>query len=79
MVLSVKMVLNRAFLITLFIVSSLSLLAQPPGPPEGDCFGSDPMDECPIDGGVGALLIVGVGYGIKKVRESRIKSISTTN
>lgn len=76
MVLSVKTVLMRVFLIALLIVSSLSLLAQPP---EDDCFGSDPMDECPIDGGVGALLIVGVGYGIKKVRESRIKSISTTN
>lgn len=32
---------------------------------------TDPFDPCPIDGGLSALLIVGVGYGIKKVRDSR--------
>ena len=26
---------------------------------------------CPIDGGLSALLVVGVGYGIKKVRDAR--------
>ncbi len=30
---------------------------------------------CPIDGGLSALIAVGVGYGIKKVRDAR-KAIS---
>lgn len=37
--------------------------AQPVG-------GCDPLDPgCPIDGGLSALLAIGVGYGIKKVRD----------
>lgn len=53
-----------------------SLSAQPPGPGDpGDCFGSDPMAQCPIDGGVTALLLVGIGYGVKKVRNSRNRTI----
>ena len=32
---------------------------------------TDPEVYCPIDGGLTALLAVGVGYGIKKVREAR--------
>ena len=31
---------------------------------------------CPIDGGLTALLAVGIGYGIKKVRDSRKKQIA---
>lgn len=32
----------------------------------------DPLDPgCPIDGGVSILLAVGIGYGIKKVKEFR--------
>ena len=32
----------------------------------------DPLDPaCPIDGGLSALLAVGVGYGIRKVRQAR--------
>ncbi len=31
--------------------------------------GTDP--DAPIDGGVGLLVAAGVGYGIKKVKESR--------
>ena len=33
------------------------------------CNPDDPY--CPIDGGLTALLAIGVGYGIKKVRDSR--------
>lgn len=36
---------------------------------------TDPDEYCPIDGGVVALLAAGVGYGIKKVRDSRQKSV----
>lgn len=39
----------------------------PPPPP-------DPIDT-PIDGGIGLLVAAGVGYGIKKVRDSRRKKM----
>lgn len=40
--------------------------------PGGGC---DPVDpSCPIDGGLVALLAVGVGYGIKKVRDANRNS-----
>ena len=39
--------------------------------------GCDPLDPgCPIDGGLSFLLAAGVGYGIKKVRDSRKKQNS---
>jgi hypothetical protein len=38
--------------------------AQDPGDPGGD-------PDAPIDGGVSLLVAAGIGYGIKKVRESR--------
>ena len=38
-------------------------------PGDGGC---DPVDPgCPIDGGLSALLVVGAGYGIRKVRQAR--------
>lgn len=37
--------------------------------PDPSCDPSDP--NCPIDGGVTALLAIGAAYGIKKVRDSR--------
>ena len=48
---------------------------QDDGDPTNPC--TDPDDYCPIDGGVVALLVVGVGYGIKKVNDSRKKPIAT--
>ena len=34
--------------------------------------GCDPADPaCPIDGGLSALLAIGAGYGIKKIRDAR--------
>lgn len=36
-----------------------------------DCDYDDPMAVCPIDGGLGVLIAIGVGYGIKKVKEIR--------
>ena len=35
------------------------------------CDYDDPQAYCPIDGGLSALLAVGVGYGIKKIRDAR--------
>ncbi len=39
--------------------------------------GDDP--DAPIDGGVSLLVAAGVGYGIKKVKESRKKNSSVQN
>ena len=34
--------------------------------------GCDPLDPtCPVDGGVVALLAIGIGYGIKKINTAR--------
>lgn len=47
-------------------IFSLAVMAQGPGgDPEGD------PDLVPLDGGLVFLLAAGVGYGVKKVRESR--------
>lgn len=41
--------------------------------------GCDPLDPtCPIDGGLSLLLAAGVGYGIKKARNSRKNKIINT-
>jgi hypothetical protein len=71
---SLKTKASSAILILAFLCILPNLVAaQPPiDPGNGGCFGSDPMDECPIDGGVGALLVLGVGYGVKKIRDARL-------
>ena len=41
--------------------------------------GCDPLDPtCPIDGGLSLLLAAGVGYSIKKARNSRKNKIINT-
>lgn len=39
------------------------------------CLYGEKDPRCPVDGGVVALLAAGVGYGIKKVRDSRKKEV----
>lgn len=57
---------NLCFLILFFLCLSVTVQAQIGDP---SC---DPMDPaCPIDGGLSALLAIGVGYGIKKVTDAR--------
>lgn len=72
-----KFAITCAFLF-MISMAPFSLNAQGPldeGIPPNPC--TDPDDYCPIDGGVVALLVVGVGYGIKKVNDSRKKPIAT--
>ena len=57
----------------LYIVCILLIIMLPmfvmADPGDGSC---DPLDpSCPIDGGLSALLVLGAGYGIKKVRDAR--------
>ena len=58
-----KQIFFQLLFITICMVLPMLTFAQ--GPP-------DPADT-PIDGGVGLLLAAGVGYGIKKYRDSRKK------
>ena len=54
-------------LFTLVLISS-DIVAQ--GPPCGSppC-GPPPPPDTPIDGGIGILLVIGVGYALKKIRD----------
>lgn len=66
-------------LIILFLILPGIIFAKGPGGPGGPgdpC--TDPYEYCPIDGGVGALLAAGIGYGIKKVRDIRRESSGNT-
>lgn len=69
------------FLTFLILVISLpsKVMAQPdprcdPKAGWAECCAEYPeAPTCPIDGGVVALLAAGVGYGIKRARDSRAK------
>ena len=56
-----------ALLIVVFLLTfTTGVMAQP------DDNGEDPPpNDIPIDGGLAFLLAAGVGYGVKKVRDSR--------
>ena len=55
-----------AFMVVPFIMSAQGLASDPGDP------GCEPLDPaCPIDGGLSALLAIGAGYGIKKIRDAR--------
>lgn len=62
---------NRFLLLTFLILLVYIMIPQSGFAQVGDpnCDPSDPG--CPIDGGLSALLAIGVGYGIKKIRDSR--------
>jgi hypothetical protein len=51
-------------LLMLFVLPAIAI-AQPG-------FGDD-VDDVPVDGGLSLLVAAGVGYGIKKVKQSRKK------
>ena len=73
-----KYILIFSFLMVVFICLPAAVSAQ--GDP-----GCDPLCNCradgsicPIDGGLSILLAIGIGYGIKKVRDTRKKEIVKT-
>lgn len=60
------------YLLAFFIVTIVFLVIPASGFAQVIDPSCDPLDpKCPIDGGLTALLAIGVGYGIKKVRDSR--------
>ncbi|MEO9145249.1 MAG: hypothetical protein ABI237_06785 [Ginsengibacter sp.] len=64
-------ILSIAFLLILFIGFPFLVHAQP-----DPC--TDPDLNCPIDGGLSALLVIGVGYGIKKYKDNRKSSMQSS-
>ena len=65
---SLKWILSVAVLMIIFCCLPSLIHAQAPPP------GCDPLTDplcVPIDGGLGFLIAAGVGYGIKKVRDSK--------
>ena len=64
-----KKYITFVLLITLVLFSS-DILAQG-GPPCGSppCGPPPPPNSLPIDGGIGILLALGIGYAVKKIRD----------
>jgi len=67
-----KYIASLILLLSLILLSSPSLIAQPPG------FDDD-VEDTPIDGGVSLLVAAGAGYGIKKIRDARRKNEEDNN
>ena len=64
-------VLKRFF--TILLLCFLSIIVKSQGNPGDLDPGGTPTGWVPIDGGIAALLAVGVGYGAKKAYEYRSK------
>ena len=62
-----KKYITFVLLITLVLISS-DIAAQSPPCGNPPCGPPVPPD-APIDGGIGILLAIGVGYAIKKIRD----------
>jgi hypothetical protein len=62
-----QQILPIVLLITIIALPFLSQ-AQPPG-----FGGGDDVLDVPVDGGLSVLVAAGVGYGIKKVKQKRVK------
>jgi len=59
-----KAIINRLLVFFCCVALPLLTYAQP-----------DPPEDTPIDGGLSLLLAAGVGYGVKKYRDSRKKAV----
>lgn len=62
-----KLLVYLLLLMLIFILLPQLIQAQP-GSVDPGCGSDDP---CPIDGGLTALIAIGVGYGIKKIRDNK--------
>ena len=54
--------INIALLVFCFLILALPVIAQP-----------TPPSDAPIDGGLSLLIAGGVGYGVKKIKQKRMK------
>jgi hypothetical protein len=67
--------IKLVFILLAIFALPLISLPDPPGPPgsgagQGNGGGQTPVG-APIDGGLGILLVLGLGYGGKKLYETR--------
>jgi hypothetical protein len=51
-------------LFVIFFTLTSNIYAQGPAPPP-------PPPDTPIDGGIGSLLLIGIGYAIKKITDKK--------
>ena len=66
-----KFMLKKYVIILIFIsfvLFSNGLMSQPGG---GTLPPPPPPDETPIDGGIGFLLVLGLGYAVNKIRAKK--------
>jgi hypothetical protein len=71
-----RFAIKLVFLLISLTFIAINLMAQGPGEEGGGGPGGDPggdPDLIPVDGGLGFLLAAGVGYGVKKAREYRMR------
>ena len=76
-----KVLLALAFIFSgLFIFSAMAdgPLDNPPPPPGGGHGGGGNSQGAPIDGGMGILIALGVGYGVWKLYKIRKKNLPET-
>jgi hypothetical protein len=65
----INLVNNLLKFLLILVLFSMPIIGFAQSDPDPGC---DPLDPaCPIDGGLSALLVLGAGYGIKKVRDAR--------
>ncbi|MEI7724644.1 MAG: signal peptidase [Bacteroidota bacterium] len=77
-----KLLLTLTFLFTsMFIFNGMAdePLDNPPPPPGGGHGGGGNSQGAPIDGGLSILLVLGAGYGAKKLYKSRKEKRETTS
>ena len=78
-----KSVIKLAVSFLILTMLSLNVNAQVDRNPDGSTGGGDLSSEdggaVPVDGGLSLLLAAGVGYGVKKVRDSRKKAAEMKN
>ena len=53
----------------IYLALLLIVYCQLPAFAQGPGFDDDTVDEVPADGGLSLLIIAGIGYGIKKMKQ----------
>jgi hypothetical protein len=74
-----KFVFLATIISTLILITAVDGLAQPfrkrPPTAPGDPIDAQSTTDVPIDGGLGVLLALGAGYGIRRLRQEKKKKV----
>ncbi len=68
----------QKILFVLFFCCAITNICRADDPDDPPDPGDDP-DKVPLDGGVVTLVVAGVGYGIKKMRDAKQQKIKESN